>query len=76
MLTEQQVVDAIKHNVSGIRSKQIAMDEDLSSAGMDSLDFFSLLLELEEIAGIKVLDEDVDKLKTIKSMLDYFNCKS
>jgi acyl carrier protein len=74
MLTEEQVRKAIDTATSKGRASTIGIEDDLSSAaGLDSLDIYNVLIELEEITDTKVPDEDVSRLKTIRSMLDYFN---
>lgn len=48
-------------------------DAKLKSLGVDSLDIFNVLVELENATGKKVPDEDVEKLTTIRSLIDYFS---
>lgn len=76
MLTEENVRNALKIYVPPNRNAGIGLDEDLSSLGLDSLDLFNILLELSEITKTEVPDEDVDQLKTINSILQYFNSKN
>ncbi len=39
--------------------------------GADSLDLVELTMKLEDEFGIKVPDEDVEKLTTVQSVVDY-----
>ena len=75
MLTEQQVRDAMKQG-AGVKDPQaIGINELFSAFGLDSMDLFNLLVELEVLTGIKVPDESVGKLNTIKAILDYYNAR-
>lgn len=72
MLTEQDVIDIIGGLDINIDISNIANDTTLKSLGMDSLDIFNLLVELETKTGIKIPDEDVDNLTTINAIVKYF----
>ncbi len=39
----------------------------------DSLEIFDLVMTLEEEFGIEIADEDIDKFKTVKDIVDYIN---
>lgn len=52
---------------------QVDASAPLNSVGVDSLDFFSVLVELEKLTGTTVPDEDVDKLSSIDDIIAYFS---
>lgn len=54
----------------------IGDDADLREAGIDSLDMMTIVLDCSEKAGFEVPDEDIDRLATIKGIVDYFNEKT
>ncbi|MDP3791240.1 MAG: acyl carrier protein [Candidatus Omnitrophota bacterium] len=60
----------------GVREEEVKDDarfvEDL---GADSLDTVELVMELEEQFGIEIPDEDAEKAKTVKDVIDYINKK-
>lgn len=72
MLNIDVVIDAF--NAAGIslesditiEKNQVIIFEGL---GLDSLDLFNLFLELENLTGRAVLDEDIDNFKTIYDIL-------
>lgn len=39
--------------------------------GADSLDLVELIMELEEAFGLEIPDEDQEKIKTVKDVVDY-----
>jgi len=52
---------------------EIKNDTTLESLGMDSLDVFNLFVEIEIKTGEKISDDNVDKLSTINSIIEYFS---
>jgi acyl carrier protein len=76
MLTEENVRNALKPYLHQSLNGVISLDDELLSKGIDSLDFFNVLLELCEIVKIEIPDEDIDQLKTIRTILDYFNSRA
>jgi acyl carrier protein len=47
----------------------------LTDIGADSLDLVDLLMKLEEKYGMTIKDDDLEKLKTIGDIEDYFKKK-
>ena len=52
---------------------EVKDDTTLASLGIDSLDVYNLFIELEMKTGRNVSDNDVDKLSTINSIVEYFS---
>jgi len=73
MLTEQDVIDIIIDLNICANKDSISSDISLKSLGVDSLDVFNILVELEIKTGQKIPDSDVDKLTTIQEMVEYFS---
>lgn len=72
MLTDNDVKKAIEDAGIDAEVSSIGPDDKLADNGVDSLDFFNLFIELEEITGKKVPDEDIEKLATIRSIIEYY----
>lgn len=47
---------------------QASFKDDL---GADSLDFFQLVMSLEEEFGVEIPSEDLEKLSTVQDVMDY-----
>lgn len=72
MITEQQVRKAMKDNDVQVDADAVPTDVSFVDLGMDSLDFFNVVAELQDITGREIPDEDIDRLRTIDGIIDYF----
>lgn len=72
MITEQQVKDAIIAAGIDVDVSSIGPKDNLGDYGLDSLDFFNLFLEIEDIGGKKILDENIDKMNTIETIIQFY----
>lgn len=72
-MTPETVIATI-NSVLGLQlsTTDTPLDNSLKSMGIDSLDVFNVLVELEALTGKKVPDEDVEKLNTVRRLADYF----
>lgn len=75
MLTEEKIIDVINELDLGFKldPTNTPGDATLKSLGVDSLDVYNILIELENMTGQKVPDSDVEKLSTIKDLAAYFS---
>lgn len=76
MSVEEKVIDIIaqKLNLSKDQIKPEASFVD--DLGADSLDLVELVMAMEEAFGLEVPDEDAEKLRTVKDVLDYIKSKA
>lgn len=73
MLTQQDVIDIISNLDIEVDVSEVTNETTLESLGIDSLDVFNLLVDIEAKTGKQVPDDDVDKLTTIQSIVEYFS---
>ena len=60
----------------GIDASEITDDASLiKDLGIDSLDYAELVMEFEQNFGIKIPDEDAEKLGSVGSIVNYINGK-
>ncbi|MBZ5694045.1 MAG: acyl carrier protein [Acidobacteriia bacterium] len=56
--------------VKRIPAETIKLDTNLQEMGIDSLDVFTLLFELENAFKISIPDDDVRSIKTVNDIVD------
>lgn len=77
MIDHQKVVEVIM-SVAKLNNYHQTIDftAPIYSLGIDSIDLFTILLELEKEAGSKINDQDIEKLLSIDDIVIFFNKSS
>ena len=58
----------------GIDEANVRMESSfLDDLGADSLDIVEFIMELEEEFGLEIPDEDVEKIVTVKDVVEYIS---
>ncbi len=56
----------------GVEADDVTLEASFSDdLGADSLDLFELVMAIEDAFGVKIPNEDLAKIKTVKNALDY-----
>jgi len=63
-------VIATLSSVKRIPADKITLDSNLQEMGIDSLDVFTLLFELENAFKISIPDDDVRSIKTVNDVVE------
>jgi acyl carrier protein len=58
-------------SVKRIPADKITLDTNLQELGIDSLDVFTLLFELENAFKISIPDDDVRSIRTVNDVVDF-----
>ena len=69
--------------IKSIVADQLGVDEDqvtedasfIDDLGADSLDTVELIMAFEEEFDVEILDEDAQKIKTVKDVIEYIESK-
>ena len=70
------IVKVIEGAGTQVRLDSISEDADLVGIGADSLDIMNILLGVQDLSGITIPDEDVERLGTVKAICTYVNDKT
>jgi len=77
MLSKSQIEELMQNSGLAVDLQSpVPTDEEFSELGLDSLDVFNIFIELETRTGIKVPDDDVDKLQTIDGIHAYLDARN
>lgn len=71
----QSVLEAVHRSNPGVDVGSIDANTSLRRHGFDSMNIASLMLELEELYGIRIPDQDVEKLDTAEDIISYLATK-
>jgi acyl carrier protein len=73
VLNEEKIIELMNTCLRmNLDPKSTPVDVNFKSLGIDSLDFYNVLVELETMTGRKVPDGDIEKISTIKDLVKYF----
>lgn len=73
MLNAEQLIEIMNTTLKlNLDPATTPRDAQFKALGIDSLDFFGVLTELENVTGKSIADDDVDKLNTINAVVNYF----
>lgn len=73
MLTENDIRAALAATIVNFDAAALPADRDFYDAGIDSLDYANLLLNVQERHGLTVPDEALSECRSIGGLLAYAN---
>ncbi len=75
MSVEEKVIEIIAEKLN-LSKEQIKPEASfVDDLGADSLDLVELVMAMEEEFGMEVPDEEAEKLRTVKDVIDYVKQK-
>jgi acyl carrier protein len=72
MITEQKIREILGTVCADVDAASLPADGSFKDLGLDSLDQYQLIVELQTLAGREVSDADAERLTTIRALVDYF----
>lgn len=70
----EQQVRAVVATVASVDAETLQPDTDLiSDLSLDSLAMYELVIDLEERYGLRISDEDLDRIRTVADIVDYIS---
>ncbi len=75
MKLEERVIEIIMEQLDVTREECVPEASFIDDLGADSLDLVELIMEMEENFGLQISDEELEKIRTIKDVIDYLKSK-
>jgi acyl carrier protein len=75
MTLEEKIISIITEQLDVTREECIPAASFIDDLGADSLDLVELIMEMEETFDIQIADTELEKIRTIKDVLDYLKNK-
>ncbi len=73
MVNEETIKEALGNTGSDVELTTSDFTKPYKDIGLDSLDVFNLLTELELVTGKEISDEDFSELESLKDIIDHLN---
>ncbi|MDP1992910.1 MAG: acyl carrier protein [Syntrophales bacterium] len=75
MTLEEKVISIIMEQLDVTREECVAEASFIEDLGADSLDLVELIMEMEETFDVQIADNELEKIRTIKDVLDFIKSK-
>lgn len=75
MTLEEKVIKLIVDQLDVTKEQCVLEASFIDDLGADSLDIVELLMEMEEAFGVEIEDEELEKIVTIKDVIDFLKQK-
>lgn len=75
MTLEEKVIKLVMEQLDVTREQCVSEASFIDDLGADSLDIVELLMEMEEAFGVEIADEELEKISTIKDVIDFLKQK-
>jgi acyl carrier protein len=75
MTLEEKVIKLVMEQLDVTREQCVLEASFIDDLGADSLDIVELLMEMEEAFGVEIADEELEKISTIKDVINFLKQK-
>ena len=75
MTLEEKVISIIVEQLDVTKEECVPEASFIEDLGADSLDLVELIMEMEETFDIQIADNELEKIRSIKDVLDYLRKK-
>jgi acyl carrier protein len=75
MSLEEKVIKLVMEQLDVTREECVPEASFIDDLGADSLDLVELIMEMEEVFGMEIADEELERIRTIKDVLEFLNSK-
>ena len=75
MPLEEKVIKLVMEQLDVTREECVLEASFIDDLGADSLDLVELIMEMEEVFGLEIADEELEKIRSIKDVIDFLKSK-
>jgi acyl carrier protein len=75
MTLEEKVIKLVMEQLDVTKEQCVVGASFIDDLGADSLDLVELIMEMEEVFGVEIADEELEKIRTIKDVIDFLQKK-
>jgi acyl carrier protein len=75
MTLEEKVIKLVMEQLDVTREECVLEASFIDDLGADSLDLVELIMEMEEVFGLEIADEELEKIRSIKDVIDFLKNK-
>ena len=75
MSLEEKVIKLVMEQLDVTKEECVLEASFIDDLGADSLDLVELIMEMEEVFGIEIADEELEKIRTIKDVIEFLTKK-
>ena len=76
MTLEEKITELIAEQLNVTKEECVPEASFIDDLGADSLDLVELIMEMEENFDIHIADEELEKIRTIKDVIDFLHSKN
>jgi acyl carrier protein len=75
MTLEEKVIKLVMEQLDVTKEVCVLEASFIDDLGADSLDLVELIMEMEEVFGVEIADEELEKIRTIKDIIEFLTKK-
>lgn len=75
MTLEEKVIKLVMEQLDVTKEECVLEASFIDDLGADSLDLVELIMEMEEVFGVEIADEELEKIRTIKDIIEFLTKK-
>ena len=75
MTLEEKVITLVMEQLDVTKEECVLEASFIDDLGADSLDLVELIMEMEEKFGVEIADEELEKIRTIKDIIEFLTKK-
>ncbi len=76
MTLEERIIKLVMEQLDVTKEECVPEASFIDDLGADSLDLVELIMEMEEAFGIEIADEELEKIRTIKDVIEFLKSKN